>query len=129
MPSYLLFTFRCLISGIFVIAYTDFTLIRVKEELGLIVKEGQSLFEAIAPVEAAAYLKESLKRSKSFATLVNTEKVRLEFLIAPILGEVRSQMSEKLEPLFLSLTNANCFNQAGEIKRGGSEFFALDCEA
>ena len=65
-------------------AYTEFTLIRVKEELGLIVKEAQSLFEAIAPVEAAAYLKKSLKRSKSFATLVNTEKVRLEFLIAPI---------------------------------------------
>ncbi len=92
-------------------AYSDFTLIRVKEELGLIVKEGQSLFEAIAPVAASAYLKESLKRSESFATLVNTEKVRSEFLIAPILGEVRSQMSEKLEPQpSISLFSGTEFN-------------------
>jgi hypothetical protein len=72
-------------------AYSDFTLLRVKEELGLVVIEGKSLFEAIAPIPPSAHLSESLKRSESFVTLVNTEKVRSEFLIAPILGEVRSQ--------------------------------------
>ncbi len=69
--------------------YSDFTLIRVKEELGLTLIEGKNLFSAIAPVEPSDYLKESLKRSEPFVTLVNTEKVRSEFLIAPTLGEVR----------------------------------------
>jgi hypothetical protein len=73
-------------------AYSDFTLMQVKHELGLVVIEGENLFEAISPVTPSAHLCESLKRSESFVTLVNTEKVRSEFLIAPILGEVRSQV-------------------------------------
>ena len=77
-------------------AYSDFTLARVKEELGLTVKEGKSLFENIAPVAPSAYLQESLKRAESFVTLVNTEKVRSEFLIAPILGEIRMQLQPEI---------------------------------
>jgi len=73
------------------VAYSDFTLMRVKEELGLVVMEGKSLFEAIAPIQASSHLRETLKRSESFVTLVNTEKVRSEFLIAPVLGEVKAQ--------------------------------------
>lgn len=72
-------------------AYSDFTLRRVKEEFGLVVMEGKSLFDEIPPIQPSSHLSESLKRSESFVTLVNTEKVRSEFLIAPILGEVRSQ--------------------------------------
>ena len=72
-------------------AYSDFTLMRVKEELGLVVMEGKSLFEAIAPIQPSSHLRETLKRSESFVTLVNTEKVRSEFLIAPVLGEVKAQ--------------------------------------
>jgi len=73
------------------VAYSDFTLMRVKEELGLVVMEGKSLFEAIAPIQPSSHLRETLKRSESFVTLVNTEKVRSEFLIAPVLGEVKAQ--------------------------------------
>jgi hypothetical protein len=71
--------------------YSDFTLARVKEELGIVVVEGKNLFHGTIPVEPSDYLKESLKRSEAFATLVNTEKVRSEFLIAPILGEIRER--------------------------------------
>jgi hypothetical protein len=69
-------------------AYSDFTLARVKEELGLTVLEGKSLFDAILPIAPSTFLQEGLKRSRRFVTLVNTEKMRSEFLIAPILGEV-----------------------------------------
>jgi hypothetical protein len=69
-------------------AYSDFTLARVKEELGITVIEGVSLFDDVVPIEPSAFLKEGLKRSERFVTLVNTEKMRSEFLIAPILGEV-----------------------------------------
>ena len=77
-------------------AYSDFTLTKVKEELGLIVKEGKSLFETVTPVPPSSYLQESLRRSEPFVTLVNTEKVRSEFLIAPILGEVRAQLQPSI---------------------------------
>ena len=77
-------------------AYSDFTLTKVKKELGLIVKEGKSLFETVTPVPPSSYLQESLRRSEPFVTLVNTEKVRSEFLIAPILGEVRTQLQPSI---------------------------------
>jgi hypothetical protein len=79
-------------------AYSDFTLARVKEELGITVIEGVSLFDDVVPIEPSAFLKEGLKRSERFVTLVNTEKVRSEFLIAPILGEIleRSQSPSSL---------------------------------
>ncbi|NMF56747.1 hypothetical protein [Pseudanabaena yagii] len=73
-------------------AYSDFTLARVKEDLGLLIKEGESLFAEVEPVTPSDYLRETLKRAESFVTLVNTEKVRSEFLIAPVLGEVRAQL-------------------------------------
>jgi hypothetical protein len=69
-------------------AYSDFTLARVKEELGLTVLEGKSLFDSVVPIAPSMFLQEGLKRSRRFVTLVNTEKMRSEFLIAPILGEV-----------------------------------------
>ncbi len=69
-------------------AYSDFTLARVKEELGLTVLEGKSLFDEVSPIAPSTFLQEGLKRSRRFVTLVNTEKMRSEFLIAPILGEV-----------------------------------------
>jgi hypothetical protein len=79
-------------------AYSDFTLARVKAELGMTVIEGVNLFEHVEPIEPSAYLKEGLRRCEGFVTLVNTEKVRSEFLIAPILGEVlaRSNQSASL---------------------------------
>jgi hypothetical protein len=73
-------------------AYPDFTLARVKEELGLTVREGQSLFADIVPIAPSEYLQEGLRRSRRFVTLVNTEKARSEFLIAPILGKVLEQV-------------------------------------
>jgi hypothetical protein len=78
--------------GLSAMAYPDFTLARVKEELGLTVREGQSLFADIVPIAPSEYLQEGLRRSRRFVTLVNTEKARSEFLIAPILGKVLEQV-------------------------------------
>lgn len=75
-------------------AYSDFTLNRVKSELGVTVFEGISLFADVVPVEPSSYLKEGLKRAERFVTLVNTEKARSEFLIAPILGEVLERVKK-----------------------------------
>ncbi len=76
-------------------AYSDFTLARVKEELGLTVLEGKSLFDAVLPIAPSTFLQEGLKRSRRFVTLVNTEKMRSEFLIAPILGEILEAVQDQ----------------------------------
>ncbi len=72
-------------------AYSDFTLARVKQELGIEIIEGKSLFMDVAPVPISALLRQLLARDGDLATLINTEKARSEFLIAPILADVRQQ--------------------------------------
>jgi hypothetical protein len=76
-------------------AYSDFTLARVKQELGLTVLEGKRLFDTVEPIVPSTFLQEGLKRSRRFVTLVNTEKMRSEFLIAPILGEILEAVQEQ----------------------------------
>jgi len=77
-------------------SYGDFTLAKVKKELGIEIIEGVSLFDAVAPIASSAFLVEALRRFGQLATLVNTEKARSEFLIAPILGEVVEQSNRQV---------------------------------
>jgi hypothetical protein len=76
-------------------SYSDFTLAKAKQELEVEVIETQSLFDRVSPVSASAFLREFLSRYSRLATLVNTEKARSEFLIAPILAEVVEQSSRQ----------------------------------
>jgi hypothetical protein len=69
-------------------SYDDFTLSKVKKELGIEITEGMRLFDTVEPIASSSFLLESLRRYGQLATLVNTEKARSEFLIAPILGEI-----------------------------------------
>ena len=93
--------------------YSDFTLARLKSELGITVVEGVSLFGNVAGMEASPYLQEGLKRCERFVTLVNTEKVRSEFLIAPILGEILER-SDQPSSLF-SGTDFNVDSEQGLV--------------
>lgn len=72
-------------------AYSNFTLSKVKDELGIEVIEGINLFPTIEPIKISDLLRQLLDRDGGLATLINTEKARSEFLIAPILAEVRQQ--------------------------------------
>lgn len=77
-------------------SYGDFTLTKVKKELGVEIIEGVSLFDTVSPIAASAFLMEALRRYGQLATLVNTEKSRSEFLIAPILGEIVEQSKREV---------------------------------
>jgi hypothetical protein len=77
-------------------SYGDFTLAKVKKGFGIEIIEGVSLFDAVAPIASSAFLVEALRRFGQLATLVNTEKARSEFLIAPILGEVVEQSNRQV---------------------------------
>lgn len=69
-------------------AYSDFTLEDLKSQFGLKLVETIGYFSA-EPVPASDYLQETLHRNLSLATAINTEKARSEFLIAPILAELK----------------------------------------
>ena len=90
-------------------AYSDFTLSKVKKELGIEVIEGINLFPVVEPTKISDLLRQLLDRDGGLATLINTEKARSEFLIAPILAEVRQQSNHHV-----SLFSGSRFNVDAE---------------
>lgn len=74
-------------------AYSDFTLAKVRESFGLTVEEPNNLFADIAGINSSQYLQTTLNENISLATAINTEKARSELIIAPILLEIRRQFN------------------------------------
>ncbi len=72
-------------------AYSKFTLRSVKQELGIQVIEDKRLFQAeqLKPVPISDYLRLTLTEFAPLALSINTEKARSEWIIAPIVAEVR----------------------------------------
>lgn len=77
-------------------AYSDFSLSRVRETFGLVVEEPKSLFPNILPTTASNYLITTLDENLALATAINTEKARSEMVIAPVLLEVRRQLNYEI---------------------------------
>ncbi len=74
-------------------AYSDFTLAKVRESFGLTVEEPNNLFADIAGISSSQYLQITLNENVALATAINTEKARSELIIAPILLEIRRQFN------------------------------------
>lgn len=77
-------------------AYSDFTLAKVKEDFGLTLDETHNLFAGVEEVEPTDLLKQTLNEYLPLATAINTEKARSELIIAPILTEVRRQLKYQI---------------------------------
>jgi hypothetical protein len=77
-------------------AYSDFTLAKAKTIFGLTSHEGRNLFAHISPVPPSSALSQTLSEFTTLATTIGTEKARSEFLIAPILAEVRRQLHYRI---------------------------------
>ncbi|MBM3457266.1 MAG: hypothetical protein FJX77_01850 [Armatimonadetes bacterium] len=77
-------------------AYPDFTLAQLQERFGLVVQQQANLVRDLPPVPVSDCLRENLRRMGPVALDVNTEKARSEFLIAPVLAEVREQLQEQI---------------------------------
>lgn len=78
-------------------SYSEFTTLnKVQTEFNLILQENQDLFTQIARVKPSDYLKQTLEEYLPLAIAINTEKARSEFLIAPILAEVRRQVNYEI---------------------------------
>jgi hypothetical protein len=77
-------------------AYSRFTLSQLKQDFGITLDESQNLFAQVSPRPVSELLTLTLQDSLTLATRVNTEKVRSELLIAPILMEIRRQLSYQI---------------------------------
>jgi len=77
-------------------AYSDFSLALARDTFGLTLAEGRDLFAAVAPVHPSEMLTTVLNDYIPLATAISTEKARSEFLIAPVLAEVRRQLNNQI---------------------------------
>jgi hypothetical protein len=71
-------------------SYSDFTTLdKVQTAFNLTLEENHNLFGSVESVTPSDYLQQTLTEYLPLATAINTEKSRSEFLIAPILAELR----------------------------------------
>jgi hypothetical protein len=70
-------------------AYSDFTLAKARESFNLILEEDRNLFSDVEAISPSALLQTILEEYLTLAIAINSEKSRSEFIIAPVLGEVR----------------------------------------
>lgn len=69
-------------------AFQDFSFPGVQQALGLTLAESD-LFSGVAPLELPAAFLERMRGDIALALTINTEKARSEFIIAPLLSELR----------------------------------------
>jgi hypothetical protein len=77
-------------------AYSDFKLADLKRRFQLIIDEDADLFATAPEIPASEWLSETLRETLPLALAINTEKVRSELIIAPILVELRKQTGRSI---------------------------------
>jgi hypothetical protein len=78
------------------VAYSDFTLKKVKADFNIETIENRSVFSDIGELDISDYLIKTLKRNVPLALAINTEKARSELIIINILLEVKEKLEGKL---------------------------------
>jgi hypothetical protein len=78
-------------------SYSEFTTLdKVQKVFNLSITEDCDLFGDIEGLILSDYLRQTLKEYLPLATAINTEKARSEFLIAPVLAELRRQANYQI---------------------------------
>jgi hypothetical protein len=95
-------------------AYSDFTLSKVRKMFGLQIDENVDLFANIIPISCSDYLASTLEENLPLAIAINTEKARSELIIMPVLLEIRRRSQVPI-----SLFSGSEFNVDLEKGLGG----------
>jgi hypothetical protein len=90
-------------------AYSNFTLRQVEKDFHLQIEEQINLFAHVEAITPSEEIKKLLAENIPLALAINTEKARSEFLIAPILLELRRR-----SPVPISLFSGTEFNVSPE---------------
>ncbi|WP_413161749.1 hypothetical protein ACL6C3_23940 [Capilliphycus salinus ALCB114379] len=77
-------------------AYSDFSLSRVKKEFNLTFTEATDIFASVPELKPSVFLEETLQENLPVALASNTEKSRSEMIITPILIDLRKQFQRKI---------------------------------
>ena len=77
-------------------SYSQFNLENVQSELGIQIQDRWNLFSDIPPVNYSDLLTQLLAQYSPLAIAIGTEKSRSEFIIAPILFELKQQLSGQI---------------------------------
>lgn len=77
-------------------SYSEFTLAKAKQAFGLTTLEKRDIFASVAELAASNLLTETLNYNLAIAFGSNSEKARSEFIIAPILVDLRRQLNERI---------------------------------
>jgi hypothetical protein len=77
-------------------AYSDFTVTKVKKAFGISTIEGQNFLPVIQPVQPTSTLVDFLTEAFPLASMLKSEKAKSEFLIGPVLLEVRKYLDRKI---------------------------------
>jgi hypothetical protein len=102
--------------------YSEFTLAKVRQDFNLTLQEGHNLFATVAAVAPSNLLTAILDEYLPLAIAINSEKARSEFIIAPVLGEVR-----RLSSYQVSLFSGKEFNIDKDKGLTGFCDFILSC--
>lgn len=77
-------------------AYSDFTVRKVKQAFGIITIEGGRFLPEIDPISPSGMLVEFLEETLPLAVALPSEKAKSELLISPILVEVRKMLRREV---------------------------------
>lgn len=77
-------------------SYSSFTTGDLKENFGVTQEYKDKLFTDVAPRAASDILKQVLAEDLAFALMQGTEKARSEFIIAPVMRELRRQTAAQI---------------------------------
>ncbi|MBP0017860.1 MAG: hypothetical protein J7647_09915 [Cyanobacteria bacterium SBLK] len=72
-------------------SYSQFTLDRVKTDFELTLEEGRALFPNPPELSPSPLLQQILQVYLPLALAINSEKARSEFILAPVLGDLKNQ--------------------------------------
>jgi hypothetical protein len=77
-------------------AYSDFTVQTASDSLKLDVRLDDDLFASVPTASVSPFLRTLLDEFVPLGTSIHTEKARSEFIVAPILAEVRKIMKHRV---------------------------------
>lgn len=92
-------------------AYSQFSIDQIKANFGIAISEKFGIFVDVPEVAYSDFLTQSLQQYLPLALAIDTEKSRSEFIVAPMLFELRKQLQEQV-----SLFSGKEFNV--DIPRG-----------
>lgn len=77
-------------------AYSDFSISRVKQEFGLVTIEGKRFLPDLEPIAPSSALQTFLEEGLPLVAATGSEKARSELLISPVLLEVRKLLNRQI---------------------------------